>query len=91
MASQSQPVTAQTSLATQSAEPSGKSGAETVYHALLRAERALEEWPARDPTMSAHDARLGFLIIQTIRHEVGQGLATTSPGRAATTPETLTP
>jgi hypothetical protein len=46
-----------------------------IYAALLRAERKMEEWPARDPTMRVLHARLGFLIIQTIRQEIGNALA----------------
>lgn len=52
-----------------------------IYNALLRAERYLEEWPERDPTMQPREARLGFLIIETIRREIGNGLAKEGPQR----------
>lgn len=51
------------------------SDADLIYAALLRAEQYLEAWPERDPTMRADQARLGFLIIETIRREIGNGLA----------------
>jgi aspartate oxidase len=50
------------------------SDADLIYNALLRAERKLAEWPQHDPTMPDDFARLGFLIIETIRGEVGNGL-----------------
>lgn len=49
--------------------------ADLIYNALLRAERRLEEWTERDPTMLPRESRLGFLIINAIREEVGAGLA----------------
>ena len=55
------------------------SDADLIYNALLRAERKLEEWPARDPTMRDDFSRLGFLIINAIREEVGNGLSKEAP------------
>jgi hypothetical protein len=49
--------------------------ADLIYNALLRAERRLEEWPDRDPTMRPEQARFGMLVIQSIREEIGSGLA----------------
>lgn len=49
--------------------------ADLIYNALLRAEKRLEEWPERDPTMRPEWARLGQLVIQTIREEIGNGLS----------------
>lgn len=46
-----------------------------IYSALLRAERRFEEWTERDPTMLPREARLGQLVIQTIREEVGNGMS----------------
>lgn len=48
--------------------------ADLIYNALLRAERRFEEWPECDPTMSPREARLGLLVIQSIREELGNGL-----------------
>lgn len=53
--------------------------ADLIYNAILRAERRFEEWPERDPTMPDHSARLAYLIINTIRTEIGRGIAREHP------------
>ena len=53
--------------------------ADLIYNALLRAERRMEEWTERDPTMLPRESRLGFLVINAIREEIGRGLAEARP------------
>ncbi len=53
--------------------------ADLIYNAILRAERKLEEWPERDPTLTEREARLLFLALNTLRIEIGRGIAETYP------------
>ena len=53
--------------------------ADLIYNALLRAEKRFEAWAARDPTMPPQMARLGELVVQTIREEIGNGMAVRAP------------